>query len=76
MSNDEWLEKTITVDDRFALTAPYTVTRYFPKLPNDTPQLERLCLDTPEARRAWVKLYKRYERDWEEERRNIRVTER
>ena len=76
VSNDEWLEKTITVDDRFALTAPYTVTRYFPKLSNDTPQLERLCLDTPEARRAWVKLYKRYERDWEEERRNIRVTER
>jgi len=75
VANDKWLEKTITVDDRFALTRPYTMTRYFEKLPNNTPQLERLCLDEPGARRAWVKLYKQYERDWEEERKNIRVTE-
>ena len=71
VANDGWLEKTITVDDRFALTAPYTVTRYFEKLPDATPQPERLCLDTPEARRAWIKLYKRYERDYEEERKNM-----
>jgi hypothetical protein len=75
VANDQWIEKTITVDDRFALTQPYTVTRYFKKLSNDTPQLERLCLDEPAARRAWVKLYKQYERDWEQERRNIKVTE-
>jgi len=75
VANDEWIEKTITVDDRFALTQPYTVTRYFKKLSNDTPQPERLCLDEPAARRAWVKLYKQYERDWEQERRNIKVTE-
>jgi len=75
VANDGWIEKKITVDDRFALTAPYTVTRYFEKLPDSTPQPERLCLDTPAARRAWVKLYKQYERDWEQERRNIRVTE-
>jgi len=71
VANDGWLEKTITVDDRFALTAPYTVTRYFEKLPDATAQPERLCLDTPEARRAWIKLYKRYERDYEEERKNM-----
>ena len=71
VANDKWLEKTITVDDRFALTAPYTVTRYFEKLPDATAQPERLCLDTSEARRAWVKLYKRYERDYEEERKNM-----
>jgi hypothetical protein len=75
VSNDQWLEKTITVDDRFALTKPFTVTRYFEKLSNGEPQLERLCLDEPGARRAWVKLYKQYERDWEEERKNIKVTE-
>ena len=75
VANDQWLEKTITVDDRFALTRPYTVTRYFEKLANHEPQLERLCLDEPAARRAWVKLYKQYERDWEEERKSIKVTE-
>ena len=71
VANDTWLEKTITVDDRFALTAPFTVTWYFEKLSDDIPQPERLCLDTPEARRAWVKLYKQYERDYEEERKNM-----
>ena len=70
VANDKWLEKTITVDDRFALTAPYTVTRYFEKLSDATAQPERLCLDTPEARRAWLKLYRQYERDYEEERKN------
>lgn len=71
VANDKWLEKTITVDDRFALTAPFTVTWYFEKLAHDTPQPERLCLDTPEARRAWLKLYRQYERDYEEERKNM-----
>jgi len=71
VSNDEWLEKTITVDDQFALTAPYTVKWYHKKLPDDTPHPEGVCLDTPEARRAWVKLYKRYERDYEEERKTM-----
>jgi len=71
VANDTWLEKTITVDDRFALTAPFTVTWYFEKLSDDIPQPERLCLDTPEARRAWVKLYKQYERDYEQERKNM-----
>lgn len=39
-------------------------------------QLERLCLDEPASRRAWVKLYKQYERDWEGERKNMKLTER
>jgi len=67
----EWLEKTITVDDRFALTAPYTMTRYFKRLPSSTPVPERLCQDTPESRRAWVKLYQRNVRDWDEGRKNL-----
>jgi hypothetical protein len=71
VANDKWLEKTITVDDRFALTAPFTVTWYFEKQSNDTPEPERLCLDTPEARRAWLKLYKQYEQDYEDERKNM-----
>ena len=46
VSNDEWLERTITVDDRFALTAPYTVTWYFKKRPNETVlRPERLPID-------------------------------
>lgn len=72
VSNDEWLERTITVDDRFALTAPYTVTWYFRKRPSDTVWQERVCQDTPESRRAWVRLYKRYLKDWDEERKNLR----
>jgi len=79
VSNDEWLERSITVDDRFALTGPYTVTWYFKKLPKDTVQLERVCQDTPESRRAWLKIYKRYLNDWDEERKNrgsgVKVTE-
>lgn len=71
VANDKWLRKTITVDDRFALTRPFTVTWYFEKLEDSEPQPERLCLDTPEARRAWVKLYKRYEQDYEKERKNM-----
>lgn len=71
VSNDEWLEKTVTVDDRFALTAPFTVTRYFRKLPNDTLQRERVCIDTPDGRRAWLKLYRRYEREYEVERKSM-----
>jgi hypothetical protein len=71
VADDKWLEKTITVDDRFALTAQFTVTRYFEKLPDSTPQPERLCLDTPEARRAWLKLYRQYEQDYESERKNM-----
>ena len=71
VANDEWLEKTITVDDRFALTAPYTVKWYHKRLPDDTPHPEGVCLDEPGARRAWLKLYRQYERDYEEERRGV-----
>ena len=71
VSNQGWLEKTITIDDRFALREPYTVTRYFQKRPADTHVPENICQDTPESRRAWVKLYKRYLRDWDQERKNL-----
>ena len=69
--NDQWLEKIITVDDRFALTGPYTLTRYQKKLPPTTPSPEILCQDTPESRRAWIKLYKRAVREHEEHRRSL-----
>jgi len=72
VANGEWLEKTITVDDRFALTRPFTLTRYHKRRPLTTPVPEALCQDTPESRRAWVKLYLRYLRDWDEERKNLR----
>ena len=71
VANGEWLEKTITVDDRFALTEPYTMTRYHKKLPPDTPALGTLCQDTPESRKAWVKIYKRALTDWEETRKSL-----
>ena len=71
VSNNEWIEKTITMDDRFALREPYTVQRYYKKRPLDTYVPEDLCQDTPESRRAWVKLYKRALRDWEEERKSL-----
>lgn len=71
VANGEWMEKTITVDDRFAYTRPFTMTRYHQRRPLDTIVPENICQDTPESRRAWVKLYKRYLRDWEEERKNL-----
>jgi hypothetical protein len=71
VANNEWLEKTITIDDRFALREAYTVTRYFKKRPADTYVPENICQDTPESRRAWIKLYKRYLKDWDEERKNL-----
>ena len=71
VSNDEWLERTITVDDRFALTAPYTVTWYFKKRSNETVWPERVCQDTPQSRRAWIKIYKRSLHDWDAERKQL-----
>jgi len=79
VANDEWIEKTITVDDRFAYVRPFTLTRYHQRLPLDTVVRENICQDTPESRAAWVKLYKRYLKDWDEERKNlgsdVRLTE-
>ncbi len=71
VANDQWIEKVSTIDDRFALTAPFTVTRYYKKLPPDRPQDEGVCLDTPQGRRAWVKLYKQSIKDWDEERKSL-----
>jgi hypothetical protein len=71
VANDEWMEKTITVDDRFAYTEPFTHTRYHQRLPLDTSVPENICQDTPESRRAWVKIYKRALREWDEERKSL-----
>jgi hypothetical protein len=71
VANDQWIEKISTIDDRFALTAPFTVTRYYRKLPNDRAPDEGVCLDTPQGRRAWLKLYKQSLEDWDEERKSL-----
>jgi hypothetical protein len=71
VANDEWLEKVSVIDDRFALTAPFTVTRYYKKLPYDKAPDEGVCLDTPSGRRAWVKLYKQSLDDWDTERKAL-----
>jgi len=77
VANGEWMEKKITVDDRYALKRPYTITHYLKKQPTATPwprseqQPEGMCADTPEARRAAVKLYKRALREWEENERTV-----
>ena len=75
VSNDQWIEMTATIDDRFALTAPFTVTRYYRKLPDHTAPDEGICLDTPEGRRAWVKLFKQSLEDWDEERKSLGTKE-
>jgi len=75
VSNDEWIEMKATIDDRFALTRPFTVTRFYRKLPDDTAPDEGVCLDTPEGRRAWVKLFKQSLEDWDEERKGVGAKE-
>ena len=67
MENDS-LEHVWTVDDPLALKAPYSFTRYHRKQAVDTPINENLCEDTPESRRAWVKIYNRSLKDWESQR--------
>jgi len=62
------LEHVWTVDDRFALTSPYSFTRFHRRQPPDTPLAENLCQDTPESRRAWLKLRIWAVRDWESNR--------
>lgn len=67
IENDR-LEHVWTVDDPLALTAPYTFTRYHTKQPPNTPLAENLCQDTPESRRAWVKIYNRALKEFESQR--------
>ncbi len=71
--NDTWIEMKATIDDRFALTRPFTVTRYYRKLPDDTAPAEGVCLDTPEGRRAWLQLYLQALEDWDQERKILRA---
>ena len=72
VANGVWMEKTITRDDRYALKGPYTTKHYLKKQPMTTPwsgseeQPEGMCADTPEGKRATVKLYHRALQEWEE----------
>ena len=58
VQNGEYLEHIYIVDDPFALTEPYTMSRYHKQLPPNTPVEEKVCGDNPEGRRAWAKLFK------------------
>lgn len=71
VAGGEYLEHIYVVDDPFALTAPYTLSRYHRKLSSQEPVPEKLCEDSPEARRAWAKLYNRAKREWEETRKGL-----
>ncbi len=64
IENDS-IEHLYTVDDRFALTRPYSFTRYHRRQMPDTPIAENLCQDTVESRRGWIRIYKRSLADWE-----------
>jgi hypothetical protein len=72
VANGEWMEKTITRDDRYALKGPYTTTHYLKKQPLNTrwpeseDRPEGMCFDSPEAVRATVKIYERAIREWDE----------
>jgi hypothetical protein len=63
--DDNSIEHLYTVDDRFALTAPYSFTRHHRREPLSTPIAENLCQDTPASRRGWIRLYKQSLSDWE-----------
>lgn len=84
VANDGWLEKAITVEDRFALTRAFTVTRYHQKVPlnaampfkprgrdSHVPVPGRVCIDTPDARRGWMKIHQRSLQEWEKTRRSL-----
>ena len=77
VANGEWMEKTITRDDRYALKHSYITKHYLKKRPMNTrfpdseEQPEGMCADTPEGKRATVKLYKRALKEWEEDGRTV-----
>jgi hypothetical protein len=62
--NGEYLEHIYIVDDPFALTEPYTMSRYHKKLPPNTPVEEKVCGENPEGRRSWAKLFNRVRHEW------------
>jgi hypothetical protein len=68
VANGTYLEDKWTVDDPKALTSPFNLTRYHRKLPAGTRVAEAVCSDTPELRKAWLRLYKRAEQQAEEDR--------
>ena len=67
VANDR-LEHVWTVDDPLALKSSYSFTRFHNRQRAETPLAENLCEDTPESRRAWLKLRNRAVKEWESER--------
>ena len=66
VANNEWMERIITVDDRFALIKPFTMSRYHKKMSTTSnPRGDNVCMDTPDARKAWVTIHKRAVKEWE-----------
>ena len=71
VQNGEYLEHIYIVDDPFALTEPYTMSRYHKQLPPNTPVEEKVCGDNPEGRRAWAKLFNRIRHEWNDIRKGM-----
>jgi len=74
VANGTYLEHLWTFDDPQALTSPFSLSRYHKKLAADTPVAENVCEDTPDARRAWLKIHNRAVEDWDETRRGLGAT--
>ncbi len=70
--NGEYLEHIYIVDDPFALTEPYTMSRYHKKLPANTPVEEKVCGENPDGRRSWAKLFNRIRHEWNDIRKEQR----
>ena len=64
----DYLERQFTVDDPLALTSPYSFVRRYKKMSPNTPVRENLCEDTPDSRRAWIKIHNRAVKDWQTDR--------
>jgi hypothetical protein len=62
----QYLEHIYIVDDPFALTGSYTMSRYHKKLPANTPLEEKVCGENPDGRRSWAKLFNRIRQEWDE----------
>ena len=69
--NGEYLEHIYVVDDPFALTSPFTMTRYHKKMPANTPVEEKICGENPDGRRSWAKLFNRIRSDWDDIRKTM-----
>ena len=71
VANGEYLEHIYVVDDPFALTSPFTMTRYHKKMAANTPVEEKICGENPDGRRSWAKLFNRIRSDWDDIRKTM-----